>query len=229
MITKYPNDNISDFYKCTEEIAEILDNYFGREHGPVSDMSEINRLVEEYVHGWGITARSYGADEVSRETQQEKKDEAEEPWSKAINSMYDLDDDGKVVDDTVVSVTLPDDGSKTHRFEVRDLDNKPVQSRSRYTTKNLKIRSYGHDGLELVGDLSDYEGEEFQLKYDSPYFGNDEVYMSGVLKIVDLEQVLVFMNEAMKVTQDYHHCFVENLCYEDTVDGVHILKIITGS
>ena len=51
MIKKYPNNNVSDFYKCTEEIANVLDSYFGREHGPVSDMSDINTFVEEYANG----------------------------------------------------------------------------------------------------------------------------------------------------------------------------------
>ena len=45
------------------------------------------------------------------------------------------------------------------------------------------------------------------------------------------------MNEAMKVTQDYQHCFVENLRYvetdwehdDDVENGVHILEIIAGS
>ena len=75
MINKHPNNSISDFYKCTEEIATVLDNYFGREYGPVSDMTEINRLVEEYVHGWGISARSYG--DVDREDQQRIYDDLE--------------------------------------------------------------------------------------------------------------------------------------------------------
>ena len=226
MITKYPNDSVSDFYKCTEEIAEVLDKYFGREHGPVSDMSDINTFIEEYANGWGITARSYGAEDLSRETQQEKEAETAEPWSKAINSMFDLDDEGAIVDDTVVSVTLPD-GSEEVPGSLEDV--------THYSVKCLSIKSNGQGGLTADGKMG-RPSESFQLKYDSPYFGNDEVYMSGVLKTVDLEQVLVFMNEAMKVTQDYHHCFVENLCYEDTVDEssegaprVHILKIITGS
>ena len=218
-IKKYPNDSVSDFYKCTEEIAEVLDKYFGREHGPVSDMSDINTFIEEYANGWGITARSYGAEDLSRETQQEKEAETAEPWSKAINSMFDLDKDGKVVDDTVVSVTLPDGDQSNYSGEVEDV--------SHYLAKCLSIKSNGLGGLTVSDDS--VTGDKFQLKYDSPYFGNDEVYMSGHLKTVDLEQVLVFMNEAMKVTQDYHHCFVENLCYEDTVNDVHILKIVTGS
>ena len=49
MIKKYPNDSVSDFYKCTEEIAEVLDKWFGREHGPVSDMSDINTFVPQGV------------------------------------------------------------------------------------------------------------------------------------------------------------------------------------
>jgi len=219
MIKKYPNDSVSDFYKCTEEIAEVLDKYFGWEHGPVSDMSDINTFIEEYANGWGITARSYGTDNLSRESQQEKEAETTEPWSKAINSMYDLDDDGKVVDDTVVSVTLPDGGEETHG---------DLERRRRFTLKNLKIRSNGSGGLCPERFLGK-DGEKFQLKYHSPGFGNDEIYMSGLLQSVNLEQVLVFMNEAMKVTQDYHHCFVENLCYRETVNDIHILEIQTGS
>ena len=217
MITKYPNDSVSDFYKCTEEIAEVLDKYFGREHGPVSDMSDINTFIEEYANGWGITARSYGAEDLSRETQQEKEAETAEPWSKAINSMYDIDDEGAIVDDTVVSVTLPD----------RKPPGTP-ESMTRYTSKNLKIQSNGLGGLEPVR-VRGHEGSKFQLKYESIYFGNDRVYMSGLLESINLEEVLVFMNEAMKVTEDYHHCFVENLCYRETVNNIHILEIITGS
>jgi len=224
MITKYPNDNVSDFYKCTEEIATVLDTYFGREHGPVSDMSEINRLVEEYVHGWGITARCYGADEVSRETQQEKEAETEEPWSKAINSMYNLDLDGNPINENVVSVTLPDVAERTG--DIEDVTG--------YTVKNLKIKSNGLGGLEpsrriMTHEGYIHEGDKFQLKYDSPYFGNGKVYMSSILDSVNLEEVLVFMNEAMKVTGDYHHCFVENLTYGETVNDIHILNIQTGS
>ena len=220
MIKQYPNSNIKEFYDCTEEIASVLDKYFGRQHGPVNDMSDINTFVEEYVNGWGISARSYGADDVSRETQQSKQEDLEEPWSKAINSMYDLDDEGAVVDDTVVSVTLPD-GSETVPGALEDV--------THYVVKCLTVKSNGQGGLTANGKM-DRPLDNFQLKYDSPYFGNDEVYMSGVLTTLDLEQVLVFINEAMKVTQDYHHCFVENLRYVETDEnGVHILEIITGS
>ena len=226
MIKKYPNDSVSDFYKCTEEIAEVLDKYFGREHGPVSDMSDINTFIEEYANGWGITARSYGADEVSRETQQEKEAETAEPWSKAINSMYDLDEDGNKVNGAHVSVTLPD-GGETVPGALEDVTHSVV--------KCLSIKSNDQGGLTTSDDS--VTGDKFQLKYESPYFGNEEVYFSGVLKSVNLEQVLVFMNEAMKVTQDYHHCFVENLRYvetdwehdDDIENGVHILEIIAGS
>ena len=219
MIKKYPNDSISDFYKCTEEIAEVLDKYFGWEHGPVSDMSDINTFIEEYANGWGITARSYGTDNLSRESQQEKEAETAEPWSKAINSMFDLDDDGNKVNGNHVSVTLPD-GSKEVPGALEDV--------TPYVVKCLSIKSLPLLGGLTVSDDS-VTGDKFQLKYDSPYFGNDEVYMSGVLQSLNLEQVLVFMNEAMKVTDDYHHCFVENLVYSETVNDIHILEIQTGS
>ena len=227
MIKKYPNDSVSDFYKCTEEIAEVLDKYFGREHGPVSDMSDINTFIEEYANGWGITARSYGAEDLSRETQQEKEAETAEPWSKAINSMYDLDDEGAIVDDTVVSVTLPD-GSEEVPGALEDV--------THYYAKCLTIKSNGQGGLTANGKM-DRPEEEFQLVYDSPYFGNDKTYASRAFKSINLEQVLECMNEAMKVTQDYHHCFVENLRYRETYcqgsenqfPGCHILEIITGS
>ena len=223
MIKKYPNDSVREFYDCAEEIAEVLDKYFGRQHGPVNDMSDINTFVEEYVNGWGISARSYGADEVSRETQQEKQEEAKEPYSKAINSMFDLDSDGKVVNDNVVSVTLPDGIAGG-------------DSVSQYTSKNLAIQDNGLGGLEPVR-IRGGTGDEFLIKYDSPYFGNDKVYTSCILTSVNLENVLEFMNEAMKVTQDYHHCFVENLRWRETYcqgsenqfPGCHILEIITGS
>jgi hypothetical protein len=220
MITKYPNDSVKEFYDCTEEIAEVLDKYFGRQHGPVNDMSDINTFVEEYVNGWGISARSYGADDVSRETQQSKQEDLEEPWSKAINSMYDLDDEGAVVDDTVVSVTLPDGGDEVPGA---------LEDVTHYTVKHLSIKSNGQGGLTAQGKMG-RPAEPFQLKYDSPYFGNDEVYMSDVYTGINLDQVLKCMNEAMKVTQDYHHCFVENLRHRETNGGsVHILEIITGS
>ena len=220
MIKKYPNDSVKEFYDCTEEIAEVLDKYFGRQHGPVNDMSDINTFVEEYVNGWGISARSYGADDVSRETQQSKQEDLEEPWSKAINSMYDLDDEGAVVDDTVVSVTLPDGGDEVPGA---------LEDVTHYSVKHLSIKSNGQGGLTAQGKM-DRPGEPFQLKYDSPYFGNDEVYMSDVYTSINLDQALECMNEAMKVTQDYHHCFVENLRYRETNNGsVHILEIITGS
>ena len=219
MIKKYPNNNVSDFYKCTEEIANVLDSYFGREHGPVSDMSDINTFVEEYANGWGITARSYGAEDLSRESQQEKEAEIAEPWSKAINSMYDLDDDGHKVNGAHVSVTLPDgEGITAESAKV---------TVTRYLERCLSIKSNDLGGLTVSDDS--VTGDKFQLKYHSPCFGNDEVYMSGLLQSVNLEQVLVFMNEAMKVTEDYHHCFVENLCYEETVNDIHILEIQAGS
>ena len=226
MIKKYPNDSIKEFYDCTEEIAEVLDKYFGQQHGPVNDMSDINTFVEEYVNGWGISARSYGANEVSRETQQDKQEELQEPYSKAINSMFDLDDDGKVINDDVVSVTLPDWGSAC---------TPSLEDVTCYSVKCLSIKSNGKGGLTVSDDS--VTGDEFQLVYNSPYFGNDKIYASGPLKSIDLEQVLVFMNEAMKVTQDYHHCFVENLRYRETCyqgsenqfPGCHILEIITGS
>ena len=219
MITKYPNDSVKEFYDCTEEIAEVLDKYFGRQHGPVSDMSDINTFVEEYVNGWGIIARSYGADDVSRETQQSKQEDLEEPWSKAINSMYDLDEDGNKVNDAHVSVTLPD-GSEEVPGALEDV--------THYVVKYLSIKNNGQGGLTAQGKMGRPE-ERFQLKYDSPFFGNGNTYLSEVYTGINLEFVLAEMNKAMKVTDDYHHCFVENLCYEDTVDGVHILKILTGS
>ena len=226
MIKKYPNDSVKEFYDCAEEVAEVLDKYFGRQHGPVNDMSDINTFVEEYVNGWGISARSYGDDDVSRETQQSKQEDLEEPYSKAINSMFDLDSDGKVINDDVVSVTLPD--------SEKDSGSDPADV-THYSVKCLSIKSNGQEGLTVSDDS--VTGNKFQLKYDSPYFGNDKVYMSGILQSLNLEQVLVFMNEAMKVTQDYHHCFVENLRYVETdwehdadvENGVHILEIITGS
>jgi hypothetical protein len=227
MIKKYPNDSVKEFYDCTEEIAAVLDKYFGRQHGPVNDMSDINTFVEEYVNGWGISARSYGTDDVSRETQQSKQEDLEEPYSKAINSMFDLDSDGKVVNADVVSVTLPDGGDEVQGA---------LEDVTRYEAKSLKIQSNGKGGLEPVR-IRGHEGDEFQLVYDSPYFGNDKTYASRAFKSINLEQVLECMNEAMKVTQDYHHCFVENLCYRETYcqgsenqfPGCHILEIITGS
>ena len=219
MIKKYPNDSIKEFYDCAEEVAEVLDKYFGRQHGPVNDMSDINTFVEEYVNGWGSSARSYGADEVSRETQQDKQEELQEPYSKAINSMFDLDGDGKIINDNRVTVTLPD--------EV-DADSGDIERVCDYSTGCLSIKSNNSGGLTISADS--VTGDYFQLKYDSAYFGNGKVYISRILKAIDLEQVLECMNEAMKVTQDYHHCFVENLRYRETDESeVHILEIITGS
>tara|TARA_Y100000310_G_C20614408_1_gene779833 strand:- start:369 stop:1049 length:681 start_codon:yes stop_codon:yes gene_type:complete len=226
MIKKFPNNSVKEFYDCTEEIAEVLDKYFGREHGPVNDMSDINTFVEEYANGWGISARSYGEDEVSRENQQEKQEELQEPYSRAINSMFDLDDEGAIVDDTVLSVTLPD-GSETTPGALEDV--------THYSVKCLSIKSNDQGGLTTSDDS--VTGDEFQLVYNSPYFGNDKTYASPAMKSITLEKVLECMNEAMKVTQDYHHCFVENLRYTETYcqgsenqfPGCHILEIITGS
>ena len=72
-IKKYPNDSITEFYECAEEIALVLDKYFGRACGPVEDMSHINTFVEEYTNGWGIDARCCGSlGETEREEQQAK-------------------------------------------------------------------------------------------------------------------------------------------------------------
>jgi len=76
-IKKYPNDSITEFYECTEQIALVLDKHFGRQYGPVEDMSHINTFVEEYANGWGINSRCYGVKDFSRETQQEFEDEKE--------------------------------------------------------------------------------------------------------------------------------------------------------
>ena len=217
MIKKYPNDSIKEFYQCTEEIAEVLDKYYGRSEGPVEDMTHINTFVEEYVNGWGIDARCCSS---KREEQQEKIEDLEEPWSKAINSMFDIDEEGRKVNGAHVSVTLPD-GSETVPGALEDV--------THYVVKHLEIKSNGQGGLTAQGKM-DRPAEPFQLKYDSPYFGNDEVYTSDVYTSINLEQVLECMNEAMKATQDYHHCFVENLRYRETNNGsVHILEIITGS
>ena len=227
MIKKHPNNSVREFYDCTEEIASVLDKYFGREHGPVNDMSDINTFVEEYVNGWGISARSYGDEDKSRETQQEKLEEVKEPWSKAINSMYDLDDNCQPVGDDCVTVTLPDGGDEVPGA---------LEDVTHYSVKCLSIKSIDALGGLTVSDDS-VTGDEFQLVYDSPYFGNDKTYASPAFKSINLEQVLECMNEAMKVTQDYHHCFVENLRYRETYcqgsenqfPGCHILEIITGS
>ena len=76
MLKKLPNNSIKDFYDCAEDIALVFDQYFGREHGPVQDMEHINTLVEEYVHGWGISARAYGAED--REVQQKRAENERE-------------------------------------------------------------------------------------------------------------------------------------------------------
>lgn len=73
MSKRYPNNSVKEFYDCTEEIALVFDKYFGRQYGPVQDMEHINKLVEEYIGGWGIDARSYGAED--REVQQKRADQ----------------------------------------------------------------------------------------------------------------------------------------------------------
>ncbi len=76
MTKKFPNNSVKDFYDCTEEIAQVFDKYFGRQYGPVQDMEHINKLVEEYVGGWGIDARTYGVED--REVQQKRAELEEE-------------------------------------------------------------------------------------------------------------------------------------------------------
>ena len=186
-------------------------------------MTHINTFVEEYVNGWGIDARCCSD---SREEQQEKLEELQEPWSKATNSMFSLDENCEPVNDDHVTVTLPDGGDEVQGA---------LEDVTHYSVKCLSIKTNGKGGLTTSDDS--VTGDEFQLTYNSPYFGNDKTYASPAMKSITLEKVLECMNEAMKVTQDYHHCFVENLRYTETYcqgsenqfPGCHILEIITGS
>ena len=216
MITKYPNDSVTDFYKCTEEIATILDTYFGREHGPVSDMSDINTFVEEYVNGWGITARSYGADDLSRETQQEFSEvEETEDTMHVRDSMYHIDEEGKPVGRELIFISFPEDDGSVDLVEVRN---------------ELRMAIDKKDGNAYPCTEDVLDTNLFQIQYDGGWAGNGKFFKSLEFQTLTKEGIIEVANNAIEYTENYHHIFLESLIYKGISEEGNIrLELSFGS
>ena len=215
MITKYPNDSVTDFYKCTEEIATVLDGYFGREHGPVSDMSDINTFVEEYVNGWGITARSYGADDVSRESQQTLTESIQDATMHVRDSMYHINDEGEPVGRELIFISFPEDDGGFDLIEVRD---------------ELRMAIDEKDGVAYPCTENVLNTTLFQIQYDGGWAGNGKFFKSLKFQILTKEGILDVANNAIEYTENYHHIFLESLIYKGISDEGNIkLELCFGS
>ena len=215
MITKYPNDSVTDFYKCTEEIATILDNYFGREHGPVSDMSDINTFVEEYVNGWGITARSYGAEDLSRDAQQTLTERIQDAVTHVRDSMYHIDDEGKPKDRDLIFISFPEDDGGFDLVEVRN---------------ELRMAIDRKDGEAYPCTRSYRDTNLFQIQYDGGWQGNGKFFKSLEFQTLTKDGILDVANNAIEYTENYHHIFLESLIYKGISDEGNIkLELCFGS
>lgn len=192
--------SISNFYTCTERIARVLEDHF--KDITVQDMEPINNFVEKYIG------------HVKQEVEIKQKDHA-------VDSMYDLSPKKFLkVNADRIHFMLPVGPVGADDYLHREFKMHKKDYICFRTTKAGKI---------VHTNPLDQRRQPFVIQYHHAYFGNDKTYKSHRLLGASKQEIMDIANEAIHVTENYHHVFVEAIRFEETRDGVHYFSLVTGS
>jgi hypothetical protein len=198
--------SVEKFYECTEKIASIIEEYYSGEIDKIEDMSEINEFLENYTS--------------SHKVQRQEDNEI-----LAVDSMFDLTP--KTFEQTgkhLIHITIPTNGQQPLRGEKLDQLNYELKK-----ADVLCVRVKRSGGLTICKEDNEKKSQ-FYFRYQSPYFGNGKTYRSNIRNKSTLDDVMKCFNNAIHLTLDKHHVFLEGVCYAGTDStGVHCFDFITGS